>query len=66
MANHGGSYELRDGKRVLKARTKPSASPTPEAASAPEPKPSSAPLHHTPTPPTAVDKPSKLKEPKHG
>ncbi|WP_016854790.1 hypothetical protein [Halomonas smyrnensis] len=39
MPNHGGRYEIRDGKRVLVERTKPAPDPRPKA----DPKPAAKP-----------------------
>lgn len=66
MANHGGSYELRDGKRVLKARTKIGSDSKPAPAHAEQKPASDGNAAPAPTPPPAVDKPSKLKEPHNG
>ncbi|MBB3142193.1 hypothetical protein [Halomonas organivorans] len=62
MPNHGGRYEIRDGKRVLVERTKPAPEARPEArpkaTAKAEPKPAAKP---------ALKKPSSdVKEPSDG
>ncbi|CBV44063.1 hypothetical protein [Halomonas elongata] len=53
MVNHGGRYEIRDGKRVLVHRTKPAPDPKPKA---PAPKATKAATKPAPDPkPTQSD-----------
>ncbi|MBB3142826.1 hypothetical protein [Halomonas organivorans] len=43
MPNHGGRYEIRDGKRVLVERTKPAPEPRTKATAKADPKPAAKP-----------------------
>lgn len=66
MPNQGGSYVLRDGKRVPRSRPKPAKDPQPEVeatASAPS---DGAKHSSTKTPSSVTDKPHKVKEPSNG